>query len=310
LNRAIQTTPISNSSCGTNSTNILLFPTRGHKTKEYRRNEERNKTQNNISATSTRPTQDVPQAATTALKSGRLFARHSQVPTMPATHVYRVEAAVAPGVRLTTIDGEPKTPFGNRTVSYRVVSAPAWSHRSQMVRGTAATVDQIAPEEEHGPQLGYFLYSVCVGPHNDISQKHYTRHPRQAAEVIRIKVQLQRLYRNGRAKWLPQDRSLFSKSEEKLLKGTPIEMPQWITYVINATRRAAAAKNDLEATMRSERALMKRWVHSLAPPFHDTHQSSCVASRPSYENVSLGPSNILRSTSMPTGSAVGMICHP
>ncbi len=37
-------------------------------------------------------------------------------------------------------------------------------------------------------------------------------------------------------------------------------MLQWITSVLNATRRAAQAKNDLEATMQSERALMKLWL--------------------------------------------------
>ncbi len=93
---------------------------------------------------------------------------------------------------------------------------------------------------------------------NDI--KHNTLHPRRAAEVIRIKVQLQLLYRKGRKPFLAQDRLLFSKSEATLLKGSPIEMLQWSTSVLNATRRAAAAKNDLEATMQAERDLMKRWL--------------------------------------------------
>jgi hypothetical protein len=90
--------------------------------------------------------------------------------------------------------------------------------------------------------------------------KHNTLHPRAAAAVMDIKVQLQLLYRKGKAGFLSQDKLLFSKSEEKLLKGEPTEMLQWITSVLNATRRAAQAKNDAEATMQDERALMKRWL--------------------------------------------------
>ena len=93
---------------------------------------------------------------------------------------------------------------------------------------------------------------------NDV--KHNTLHPRRAAEVLDIKVQLQLLYRTGRKGFLTQDCLLFSKSEATLLKGDPSDMLQWITSVLNATRRAAQAKNDLEATMQSERALMKLWL--------------------------------------------------
>ena len=93
---------------------------------------------------------------------------------------------------------------------------------------------------------------------NDI--KHNTLHPRRAAEVTRIKVQLQLLFRKGCKQFLTQDRLLFSKSEATLLKGSPIEMLQWSTSVLNAARRAAAAANDVEATMQAERALMKRWL--------------------------------------------------
>ena len=89
---------------------------------------------------------------------------------------------------------------------------------------------------------------------------HHTLHPRAAAEVARIKVQLQLLYRKGRASLLAQDRLLFCKSEAKLLKGSPIEMLQWTTSVLTATRRAASAKHDQEATMASERSLMKQWL--------------------------------------------------
>jgi hypothetical protein len=53
---------------------------------------------------------------------------------------------------------------------------------------------------------------------------------------------------------------LFSKSETTLLKGSSIEMLQWSASALNATRRAVAAANDLEATMQAECVLMKRWL--------------------------------------------------
>jgi hypothetical protein len=40
-------------------------------------------------------------------------------------------------------------------------------------------------------------------------------------------------------------------------------MPQWITSVLKATWRADVAKDDLEATMHSELAMMKRCVTKL-----------------------------------------------
>jgi hypothetical protein len=37
-------------------------------------------------------------------------------------------------------------------------------------------------------------------------------------------------------------------------------MLQWIISVVNATRRAAVANDDLVATMNAERALMRGWL--------------------------------------------------
>jgi hypothetical protein len=103
---------------------------------------------------------------------------------------------------------------------------------------------------------------------NDI--KRNALHPRRAAEVTRVKVQLQLLCRKGCENFLTQDRLLFSKSEVTLLKGSPIEMLQWSTSALNAARRAAAAANDVEATMQAERALMKRWLQQLQCQHHTT----------------------------------------
>jgi hypothetical protein len=95
---------------------------------------------------------------------------------------------------------------------------------------------------------------------NDI--KHNTPHPRAAAAAIDIKVRLQFLHRKGKEGFLAQDKLLFAKTETKLLKGEPSEMLQWITSVLNATWRAAQAKNDEAATMQAERELMKAWLQT------------------------------------------------
>jgi hypothetical protein len=94
---------------------------------------------------------------------------------------------------------------------------------------------------------------------NDI--KHNTFHPRAAAAVlIDIKVQLQLLFRKGQEGFLSQDKLLFSKSEGTLLKGEPNEMLQWTTSVLNASRRAAQVKNNVEAKMQVKQDLMKNWL--------------------------------------------------
>jgi hypothetical protein len=93
---------------------------------------------------------------------------------------------------------------------------------------------------------------------NDIL--HNTLHPRRAAEVLAIKNKLRSLYRKGTTGFLPNDRLLFSKSEAKLLKGEPTEMIQWITSVLHASRRAAQATTDEDATMQSERDQMRGWL--------------------------------------------------
>ena len=90
--------------------------------------------------------------------------------------------------------------------------------------------------------------------------KNNTLHPRAAAALLDTKVQLQLLYQKGHVGFLLQDKLLFSKSEHTLLQGEPTEMLQWITSVLNATRRAAQAKHDLDATMQSERTLMQNWL--------------------------------------------------
>jgi hypothetical protein len=74
-------------------------------------------------------------------------------------------------------------------------------------------------------------------------------HPRRAEEVLAIRTQLQLLYQKGQDRFLLQDCLLFTKTEATLLQGSPIEMLQWISSVLNATRRAAIVKDDLEATM-------------------------------------------------------------
>jgi hypothetical protein len=87
--------------------------------------------------------------------------------------------------------------------------------------------------------------------------KHHTLHPRASAALADVKGQLQLLCRKGSGRFLSQDKLLFNKSEAKLSKGEASEMLQWITSVLNASRRAAQAKTDAEATMQVERDLMQ-----------------------------------------------------
>jgi hypothetical protein len=90
---------------------------------------------------------------------------------------------------------------------------------------------------------------------------HNSMHPQRAVAVAEIQAQLRVLYRQGREALLPMDRHLFSKSFDKLTQDQDENlMQQWITSVLQATRRAASARADLEQTMRSERALMQRWL--------------------------------------------------
>jgi hypothetical protein len=52
-----------------------------------------------------------------------------------------------------------------------------------------------------------------------------------------------------------------TKAENSIPPHRLRSMPlKWSASVLNATRRAAAASNDLEATMRAKRALVKRWL--------------------------------------------------
>jgi hypothetical protein len=93
---------------------------------------------------------------------------------------------------------------------------------------------------------------------NDINQN--TMHPRRAANMEEIKAQLQESYGCGRNSLLPIDQHLFSKPEATLLMGEPNLLLQWIYLFLTATRRAAVAEEELERTMTSKRALMRRWL--------------------------------------------------
>jgi hypothetical protein len=93
---------------------------------------------------------------------------------------------------------------------------------------------------------------------NDIC--HHTLHPRAAARVLAIQAQVSHLFQQGPLAFLLSDRSLFSKPEAILLKGTPSEMLQWICSVGNASDRVAAAKTASYQSLQPERALLERWV--------------------------------------------------
>ncbi len=87
-----------------------------------------------------------------------------------------------------------------------------------------------------------------------------TMHSRRAANMEEIRAQLRELYGCGSHSLLPIDRHLFSKPEATLLTGEPNLMRQWIILSLTATRRAAVTAEDLDRTMTSECALMRRWL--------------------------------------------------
>ena len=89
---------------------------------------------------------------------------------------------------------------------------------------------------------------------------HNTLHPRAAAKVAHIRVQLQLLYWKGRACLLAQAGSSFVNRRPSSSKDLQSTMLQWTTSILTATSRAASAKHDQEATMASERSLMKQWL--------------------------------------------------
>jgi len=88
-----------------------------------------------------------------------------------------------------------------------------------------------------------------------------TLHPRRAAEVEEIRMQLQFLYQQGHEFYQPQDRLLFAKTEATLLSGTPVEMLQWIVSVGHAAARSQAATAAQDLSMQPERASMRRWLN-------------------------------------------------
>jgi hypothetical protein len=94
---------------------------------------------------------------------------------------------------------------------------------------------------------------------NDVKQN--SLHPRRVIALAKIQAQLRVLYCRGREGLFPMDQNLFAKSLDKLTQDQDETlMQQWIISVLQATRRAASARDDLDSTMQSERALMRRWL--------------------------------------------------
>jgi hypothetical protein len=131
-----------------------------------------------------------------------------------------------------------------------------------MVQRAAAT-RRLPSKEERWQAMANFSHPKALEIAWDMWEqrnhvKHNALHPRAAAAVVDVKVQLQFLHRKGHAGFLSQDRLLFFKSETKLLKGEQAkQMLRWITSVLNATRQAAQAKNDTCASVQVERAIMQ-----------------------------------------------------
>jgi hypothetical protein len=89
---------------------------------------------------------------------------------------------------------------------------------------------------------------------------HNTIHPRKRQELDILKQQIQELYLQGPQELLSQDRPLFDKSVEKLLKGNAKEQEQWVISVKLAQHRAEAYKEEQYPSMQPERSLMENWI--------------------------------------------------
>jgi hypothetical protein len=100
--------------------------------------------------------------------------------------------------------------------------------------------------------------------------KHDTLHPRRAAEVTRVKVQLQLLCRKGCEKFLTLDHLLFSKSEATLLKGSPYRNAPVERFSAKRSATRGSSRERRGTTMQAERDLMKRWLQQLQCQHHTT----------------------------------------
>jgi hypothetical protein len=91
---------------------------------------------------------------------------------------------------------------------------------------------------------------------------HNTLHPqkRLELELEKIGAQINELYAQGNETLLQRDKTLFLKSLETIKKGNCNEQAQWVTSVILAKQRAAAAKSARKESMTTERTLMEAWL--------------------------------------------------
>ncbi len=92
--------------------------------------------------------------------------------------------------------------------------------------------------------------------------------------------QVNELYEQGAKELWTRDRPLFQKSVATLLKGSGNEQEQWVTSARLAHQRAAAAKNNRNASMINERALMETWLGILQEPDEEENEENVTNQEP------------------------------
>jgi hypothetical protein len=90
---------------------------------------------------------------------------------------------------------------------------------------------------------------------------HETLHPHRLAQLLALQQTVCDRFQEGCDTLLPRDQQLFAKGLDTLLKkGSDCEMNQWMTPVMLTRQRSSSAREDYEASLRSERALMQSWL--------------------------------------------------
>jgi hypothetical protein len=97
-----------------------------------------------------------------------------------------------------------------------------------------------------------------------------TLHPCRLTQLHALQQAVRDRFHEGCDKLLPRDQRLFAKGLNTLLKGSDCEMNQWMVSVLLAQQRSASAREDYEASLPSERALMQSWLHPVPGSEQDT----------------------------------------
>jgi hypothetical protein len=103
---------------------------------------------------------------------------------------------------------------------------------------------------------------------------HGTLHPHRLAQWLALQQAVRGRFQEGCDTLLPRDQRLFAKGLDTLLKGSDCEMNQWMTSVLLARQRSNSTREDYEALLRSERALIQSWLRPVSGSEQDKDTTS------------------------------------